>query len=228
MKVEKIYLTLSSVSPSRTEDRKCYGQVCTVARALDLIGDRWTLLVLRELLGGPARFHELQAGLPGIAKNLLTDRLRRLEGDGIVRRVSMASSTRYAVTELGAATRPVVEALGLWGAKAPKIAPLEHDRSLRSIAVALQTILGRAGDTLPSERIVLELEIDEEPLEVVLGPRPLVTVRPCREPDARLRTTRAAMKSFLQGQGFDPERVALVSGDDAARSALLRTMGAML
>ena len=64
--------------PKTSQGRKSYLQFCPVARALDVVGDRWTLLMLRELLGGPARFNELQAGLPGIAKNLLTARLRQL------------------------------------------------------------------------------------------------------------------------------------------------------
>jgi len=94
-----------------------------MATALDVIGDRWTILILRELLGGAARFHELQEGLPGIAKNLLTDRLRRLEGDGIVRRVRSHNAVLYALTERGAAARAAVEALGFWGATLEPVVP---------------------------------------------------------------------------------------------------------
>ena len=61
--------------------------MCPLSTALDFVGDRWTILILRELLGGSARFQELRDGLPGIASNLLTERLRRLESDGIIRRV---------------------------------------------------------------------------------------------------------------------------------------------
>lgn len=216
------------VNSLSAEDRKCYGQVCTVARALDLVGDRWTLLILRELLGGPARFYELESGLPGIAKNLLTERLRRLEGDGIVRRVGTTNNTLYALTDLGAATRPVIEALGMWGANAPKLAPPEHDRSIRSIAVALHTFLSRAGDALPTERSVLEVSVDDEPLEIVLGPHPSVSARPSADPDARLQTTKAAVTNYLHGREFDKKNFSLVSGDKAARSALLHAMGSML
>ena len=73
-----------------TSDRKSYEQVCPMATALDFVGDRWTILILRELLGGPARFQDLKDGLPGIAPNLLVERLRRMEGDGIVRRLAGA------------------------------------------------------------------------------------------------------------------------------------------
>ena len=86
-------------------NRKCYGQFCPMATALDIIGDRWTLLLLRELLGGAARFQDLYEGLPSIAKNLLTDRLRRLESDGIVRRVRSHNAVLYALTERGTAAR---------------------------------------------------------------------------------------------------------------------------
>lgn len=209
------------------QDRKCYGQICPMATALDVVGDRWTLLILRELLGGPARFHELQDGLPGIAKNLLTSRLRRLESDGIVRRVSSHSTVLYALTEQGAAIRPALEELGFWGARLRRVAPAEHDRSIRAIAMALQSVLVRAGDVLPTERYVIELEIDGEHVEIILGPRPTVTARPSTEADARIRVATATMSDFLLGQSFDKKRFAYVSGDRAARKALLGALGSM-
>ena len=210
--------------PRSSDSRKCFGQICTVARALDVVGDRWTLLILRELLGGPARFNELQEGLPGIAKNLLTERLRRLEADGLVRRASSTQSTGYALTDLGASTRPIVEALGMWGGKAPRLGALDHERSVRSVAVALHTFLSRAGDALPEDSRVVELMIDDEPLEIVVGTRPTVTARPSADPDARMRTTASSMRSYLHGQSFDPDDFPLVSGDGSARSALLKAM----
>ena len=93
-------------------DRKSYNQVCPTATALDFIGDRWTILILRELLGGAARFYELRDGLPGIASNLLTERLRRLEADGLVRQIHRHNTVLYALTEQGAAVRPILEELG--------------------------------------------------------------------------------------------------------------------
>ncbi|MDH5616774.1 MAG: helix-turn-helix transcriptional regulator, partial [Acidimicrobiia bacterium] len=93
-------------------DRKSYEQVCPMATALDFIGDRWTILILRELLGGPARFQELRDGLPGIATNLLTERLRRMETDGIARRVDVGGSSLYTLTEEGAGIRTAIEELG--------------------------------------------------------------------------------------------------------------------
>lgn len=213
--------------PSRAQERKCYEQACPMATALDIVGDRWTILILRELLGGPARFHELYDGLPGIARNLLTDRLRRLEGDAIVRRVSAHNATLYALTDLGATIRPALEELGLWGARLRRVAPARHGRSIRAIAMALQAILVRAGDALPVDPSVIELEVGGEHIEIHLGPRPTVTARPSTDADTRMRASRAAVSDFLSGRSFAESRFAYVSGDAAARAALLRALDAV-
>ena len=98
---------------------RSYGQYCSVAKALDVIGDRWTLLVIRELLlQGPCRYTDLKNGLPGIATNLLSDRLRELEAAGLVRReeaVPPVATTLFHLTEAGAGLEPVLDALGAWG-----------------------------------------------------------------------------------------------------------------
>jgi DNA-binding HxlR family transcriptional regulator len=95
-----------------------YGQFCAVATALDVVGDRWTLLVVRELLAGPRRYGELTRDLPGIATNLLAGRLRDLEAAGLVATVPGAGDGRtrtYRLTDAGAELRPVVEALARFG-----------------------------------------------------------------------------------------------------------------
>ena len=213
--------------PRKVQDRKCYGQFCPMATALDVNGDRWTILLLRELLGGAARFHELQEGLPGIAKNLLTDRLRRLESDGIVRRVSSHNAVLYALTERGAAARTAVEELGFWGATLEPVAPPQHPRSIRAIAMALQAVLARAGDALPDVRHLIELEIDGEHLQIVLDARPSASAGPSTDADARIRVPRPTMSDFLLGRSFDKKRFVHVSGDKAARTALIRALGTM-
>ncbi|TEA00647.1 winged helix-turn-helix transcriptional regulator [Mycobacteroides salmoniphilum] len=93
-----------------------YGQYCGLARALDVVGDRWNLLIIRQLLIGPARYGELRDGLSGIASNLLTDRLRGLEADGVVeRRLSGdANAITYALTPWGAQLREPINALIRW------------------------------------------------------------------------------------------------------------------
>ena len=98
---------------------RSYGQYCSVAKALDVIGDRWSLLIIRELLlQGPCRYTDLRNGLPGIATNLLSDRLRELEAAGLVRREEAAppvATTLFHLTETGAGLQPVLDALGEWG-----------------------------------------------------------------------------------------------------------------
>jgi len=98
---------------------RSYGQYCSVAKALDVIGDRWTLLIVRELLQqGPCRYTDLRNGLPGIATNMLADRLRDLEEAGLVRRYEadpQVATTLFNLTEAGAELEPVLRALGAWG-----------------------------------------------------------------------------------------------------------------
>jgi len=112
----------------RTEKspRRSYDQYCAVARGLDIIGDRWTLLLVRDLLLGPKRYKDLLSGLPGIGTNLLADRLKELEAAGLIERTVLpppAGSTVYQLTDAGQDLEPVMRALGRWGARflgAPK------------------------------------------------------------------------------------------------------------
>lgn len=94
-----------------------YGQYCPIAKALEQLGEKWTLLIVRDLLHGPARFSDLQRGLPRISSALLAKRLKQLEAAGIVRREPAPNvpSTAYALTAAGAAAAPIVEHLGIWG-----------------------------------------------------------------------------------------------------------------
>src|SRR5271155_5391938 len=98
---------------------RSYGQYCSVARGLDIVGDRWTLLIVRELLlQGPCRFTDLKNGLPGIAANLLSTRLKELEDAGLISRENApppVATALYTLTENGLALEPVLKALGLWG-----------------------------------------------------------------------------------------------------------------
>ncbi len=98
--------------------RRSYDQYCAVARALDAVGERWSLLIVRELLAGPRRYTDLHADLPGVSTDILAARLKQLEGEGVVERRRLerpANATVYELTGRGAALRPVVEALGGWG-----------------------------------------------------------------------------------------------------------------
>jgi DNA-binding HxlR family transcriptional regulator len=100
---------------------RSYGQYCSVAKALDVVGDRWTLLIVRELLlRGGCRYTDLHYGLPGIATNLLSQRLRELEEHGLVRREAVpppVATTLYHLTDAGRELEPVLRALGGWGVR---------------------------------------------------------------------------------------------------------------
>ncbi|KJS55817.1 HxlR family transcriptional regulator [Streptomyces rubellomurinus subsp. indigoferus] len=123
--------------------RRSYDQYCAVARALDAVGERWSLLIVRELLGGPRRYTDLHADLPGVSTDILAARLKQLEGEGLAVRRKLerpASATVYELTERGAELRPVIEALGAWGLGAlgeqrPTDAVREHWYTARSAAV---------------------------------------------------------------------------------------------
>ena len=100
--------------------RKRYDQYCPIAHALDLVGERWSLLVVRELMHGPKRYTDLAEHLPGIGTNILAARLRELEACGIVTKRTLpppAASRVYELTDYGRALRPVMRELALWGAR---------------------------------------------------------------------------------------------------------------
>src|SRR5258708_2672487 len=159
---------------------RSYGEYCAMARGLDVIGDRWTLLIVRELfLRGPSRYAELQRGLPGIATNLLAGRLRDLEADGVVVRNDGVVS----VTPRGRELEPVMRAIGRWGA--PLLTQPTPREAVQSHGLALPLHESLA-DHAPTRRPqTLEVGTGDEPLTIDVG-RGAVKIRPGRpnEPDA--------------------------------------------
>jgi DNA-binding HxlR family transcriptional regulator len=135
---------LEKVTKSRqSEEKRRYEDACGLAHALELIGERWTLLVLRELMYGPRRFSGLKADLPGISANVLAQRLSELERRGLVRKVKLpppASVQVYEATDWGLEAAPVIGQMGKWAARSPL-----HDPTLPishvSVMMSLQTML---------------------------------------------------------------------------------------
>jgi DNA-binding HxlR family transcriptional regulator len=130
--------------------KRTYGEACRFAYALDLVGERWALLIVRELLLGPKRFTDLREGLPHASTNILSDRLRELEHSAIVRRAKLpppAASYVYELTEWGRELEPVVTKLGAWGARSP-IPPNSQEIGPDSIVLALRSLFDAeaAGD----------------------------------------------------------------------------------
>jgi len=157
---------------------KTYGQYCGLARSLDRVGDRWTLLIVRELLVAPARYRELQDGLPGIATNLLAQRLRKLEADGIVRRRvagDAGAAVVYELTPTGEDLADVVLALVRWGATWMQDGPGDDAFRPRWLVIALRAVLPRVPASQAARLTVrcrdqsVNVVRDDEGLRVSLG-----------------------------------------------------------
>jgi DNA-binding HxlR family transcriptional regulator len=149
--------------------KRSYGEACRFAYALDLVGERWALLIVRELLLGPKRFTDLRASLPHASTNILSDRLRELEQNVIVRRRKLpppAGSAVYELTEWGRELEPIVTKLGAWGARSP-IPPDSREIGPDSIVLALRSLFDAeaAGETNAS----YELRIGEQRFHVEVG-----------------------------------------------------------
>ena len=160
---------------------RSYGQYCGLARALDIIGERWSLLIVRELLVGPARYSDLAARLPGIATNLLADRLKALAAAGVVERrlADDRNSVLYALTPWGEQLREPVEALLRWSLPLMRSGPGEDAFRGHWLAVALRALLhGRTSHDLVTVGVEchdtrLAVQVDQTGPSVVLHPDPL-------------------------------------------------------
>lgn len=186
---------------------RSYDDPCGIARALDRVGERWALLVIRELVLGPKRFTDLRAGLPNASPNVLSQRLRELEASGVVERRRLpppASATVYALTPWGEELRPVLFALGRWGSQAPAPA---GELSTDALLVALETMFDGSGDAR------IDLRLGDERFQVVVAEGRLAIARgPCDGWDAAITTDVAGLRrAVFRGQ---PEGLR-VEGDEA-------------
>jgi len=201
---------------------RSYGQYCALAKALDVVGDRWTLLIVRELgLRGPSRYTDLRHGLPGIATNMLVDRLRDMEDNGLVRREEAPppiATTLFSLTERGQELLPVLFALGRWGA--PLMGDRSPDDEFRTHWLKY-----------PLEHLFADAHPDQQPVTVELrtGDQPVVVATDdgairahagtAEHPDAVVTGAPEVVIGLLRGQ-FDlraAKRLGLkVEGDAAA------------
>jgi DNA-binding HxlR family transcriptional regulator len=168
---------------------RSYGQYCSVAKALDVIGNRWTLLIVRELLlRGPCRYTDLRDGLPGIATNLLAERLRELEAAGLVsseKAPPPVATTLFRLTSRGEELKPAIEALGRWGA--PFMEQPTGNEAFRSHWLAFPAELFLTDRDPASPPITIEVRTDGETmlLKTVDG-RVRASQGPAEDPDAVL------------------------------------------
>jgi DNA-binding HxlR family transcriptional regulator len=150
---------------------RSYAQYCSMAKALDVVGDRWTLLIIRELaLRGACRYTDVRNGLPGIATNLLADRLRELEQAGVVEREDApppVATTLFRLTPRGQELRPVLDGLARWGV--PLMTELQPDDAVRSqwLASALELMLiDREPDRPP---LTIQIQTGDQPFVLEIG-----------------------------------------------------------
>jgi len=200
------------------EARRSYDDACGTARALDVVGERWALLVVRELLLGPKRFSDLARSLPGTSQNVLSQRLRELVHAEVITRHRLGppvSAQVYELTERGHALRPVVVELGRWGSRIP--AETSGELSPDAFVIALLTTF----DGSPGECTV-ELRIDDDVFGVTLtgGEVDVARGAPAR-PDAVLTGPAAAVRGVVFGGA--PLTKLGVQGDQAVAERFARS-----
>ncbi len=194
----------------RMSPRRSYDQYCSAARALDLVGDRWTLLIVRELLAGPRRYTDLHADLPGVSTDVLASRLKDMERDGLTTRRRLpppGAAYVYELTGRGRELLPVLQALGAWGA--PELGERRPTDAVRAHWFALPLLRALEGEGLVEVRLdegEFHLRVGEGGEEAVYGEGPAPV-----EPDARLVLGVETCTAVAQGE------LSLVEGVRAGR-----------
>ena len=222
-------MTTAKTGDAKTKEApkwRRYRDACGAAQGLDLVGERWTLLVVRELLLGPKRFKDLREGLPGISTNILTDRLETLEIAGVACRRTLpppAGSRVYELTGWGEELGPVVEAIGRWGVRSPWRSE-EDEIGVDGLMVSFRTMFDpeAAGGLEASYELVLGdqafgLEVEGGGIRVYRGAP--------SDPDARIETDVNTLAALVYEGGGLNEVLragdAKIGGD---RSAIERLM----
>jgi DNA-binding HxlR family transcriptional regulator len=195
----QLYGWILGLSSARLHGVRTYGDPCGIARALDLVGERWALLIVRELLLGPKRFTDLRAGLANVGPDVLAQRLRELEQAGVVQRAKLpppAGARVYELTDWGRQLEPVVLALGRWGSQAPFPAGTD-ELGVDSMVLALKTVF----DPQRAEGLrgrTFELRLGETAFAVRVGERGLEAVRgPATDPVAVISTEPGILQQVL-------------------------------
>jgi len=193
--------------------QRSYGQFCAAAKALDVVGERWTLLVVRELLLGPCRFTDLLAALPGLGTSLLASRLKQLEAAGVIRREQLpppAGSWVYQITDTGLGVGLVVKALADWGARLLDTPGPEE--TVRAEWLALHLAVSAPFEAVAGAPETYQVHVGDDVLHIVLtgsgaqarsGPAPYL-------PDLVIRTDQATFIELSLGRA---DLTALVSAD---------------
>ena len=207
---------------------KTYGEFCSLALSLDVVGDRWALLVVRELSLGPRRFTDLLDGLPGVGTNVLSTRLRELEGEGIIERTRVPSPTPavlYDLTQDGRDLKPVLDAYARWGAR--RLTRARADEVVkprwfvRSLAANLSPELLDAGTSY-------RLEIDDERFTVRVAEDDIVATD--ATVDVPTATITGKLRDFFAAAKGDrpaTQRLETAGDRSAAKKLIAALTGAM-
>ncbi|MFD0003924.1 MULTISPECIES: winged helix-turn-helix transcriptional regulator [unclassified Streptomyces] len=203
--------------------RRSYDQYCSAARALDVVGDRWTLLIVRELLAGPRRYTDLHADLPGVSTDVLASRLKDMERDGISTRRKLpppGAAYVYELTSRGRELLPVLQALGEWGQ--PELGERRATDAVRAHWFALPLLRSLEGEGL------VEVRLEEGDFHLYVGAEegPVHGDGPAPgEPDARLVLDSATCEAVARGElsvadAVRDGRIAVSGGGTLAKALL--------
>ena len=207
---------------------RTYGDGCAIAHGLDLVGARWALLVVRELLLGPKRYIDLERGLPNVSPNVLSDRLRELEGAGIVGRRKLpppAGSSVYELTDWGRELEEIVISLGHWAARSPSGLPNDAPVGPDSIILALRSRFDSGAAR--GLRARYELRLGEDRFAIEVADDEIAVARgAAHQADATLDTDPGTLNAVLwENRSLgDAERSGsmTIEGDRAAVKRLMR------
>ena len=215
MKLEKI-TDISSIASERSEKR-WYDDACGTALALELVGERWSLLVIRELMFGPRRFGALKANLPGVSANVLTQRLESLETAGIVvrRRLPAPANIQvYDLTDWGRETEVAIRELGRWAARSPRHDPFAF-MSAASAMISLRTLIEPARAVDVDMTVAFELPDDAFVARVHDGTLAIVRGETADADVTFAGDTMAMRRSIYGKEGVDGDGLLRVAGDRA-------------
>jgi DNA-binding HxlR family transcriptional regulator len=180
---------------------RTYGDGCAIARALDVVGERWALLVVRELLLGPKRYTDLRRGLPNASPNVLSERLRELERAGVVRRRKLpppAGSRVYELTDWGLALEEIVISLGRWAARSPTPPGDAPIVSADSVVLALRGLFDPGAAN--GQRARYELRLGEDRFRIELADEEIEVARGgADQADATIGTDPGTLDAVLWG-----------------------------
>lgn len=212
--------------PTSKKSERTYGQWCPIATGLDLLGDRWVLMICRELMMGDRRFTDLRASLPGLAPNLLTERLRALQADGLVETAELpppAARTVYRLTEDGLTIAPVLRSVARFGARHLQGTPSAAFDARRALHALMLPWRQRVEANVRVRLVLQRADAPDDTADLVLHGYDSTVQRPQGDADVTITTDAAALGRARQRD--DAPLVARVVGRAADKKLVLAALG---